>query len=51
MLRFQPVVQSLSLDDVLGEIVLINSHDTCGAFQLRAGLFRLLTAVNSAESL
>jgi hypothetical protein len=51
MLRFQPVVQSLSLDDVLGEIVLINSHDACGAFQLRAGLFRpvctngMLTAI------
>ena len=40
MLRFQPVVQSLSLDDVLGEIVLINSHDGRSAYQLRAGLFR-----------
>ena len=29
MMRFQPVVQCLSLDDVLGEIVLINSHDVC----------------------
>jgi hypothetical protein len=51
MLRFQPVVQSLSLDDVLGEIVLINSHDGRSAYQLRAGLFRpvctngLLTAI------
>lgn len=27
MLRFLPVVQSLSLDGVIGEIVLINSHD------------------------
>ncbi|SDZ70595.1 protein of unknown function [Variovorax sp. YR266] len=40
MLRFQPVVQALSLDDVLGEIVLINSHDGRSAYQLRAGLFR-----------
>lgn len=51
MLRFQPVVQSLSLDDVLGEIVLINSHDGRSAYQLRAGLFRpictngMLTAI------
>lgn len=42
MLRFQPVVQSLSLDDVLGEIVLINSHDGRSAYELRAGLFRPL---------
>lgn len=40
MLRFQPGVQSLSLDDVLGEIVLINSHDGRSAYQLRAGLYR-----------
>lgn len=40
MLRFQPVVKTLSLDDVLGEIVLINSHDGRSAYQLRAGLFR-----------
>lgn len=51
MLRFQPVVQSLSLDDVLSEIVLINSHDGRSAYQLRAGLFRpvctngMLTAI------
>jgi len=51
MLRFQPVVQSLSLDDVLGEIVLINSHDGRSAYQLRAGLYRpvctngMLTAI------
>ncbi|MDR6860958.1 DUF932 domain-containing protein [Variovorax guangxiensis] len=51
MLRFQPVVQALSLDDVLGEIVLINSHDGRSAYQLRAGLFRpvctngMLTAI------
>jgi hypothetical protein len=51
MLRFQPVVQCLSLDDVLGEIVLINSHDGRSAYQLRAGLFRpvctngMLTAI------
>ena len=51
MLRFQPVVQTLSLDDVLGEIVLINSHDGRCAYQLRAGLFRpvctngMLTAI------
>ncbi len=51
MLRFQPVVQSLSLDDVLGEIVLVNSHDGSSAYQLRAGLFRpvctngMLTAI------
>jgi hypothetical protein len=51
MLRFQPVVQTLSLDDVLGEIVLINSHDGRSAYQLRAGLFRpvctngMLTAI------
>ncbi|BEP46179.1 DUF932 domain-containing protein [Variovorax sp. V15] len=51
MLRFQPVVQSLSLEDVLGEIVLINSHDGRSAYELRAGLFRpvctngLLTAI------
>jgi hypothetical protein len=44
-------VQSLSLDDVLGEIVLINSHDGRSAYQLRAGLFRpvctngMLTAI------
>lgn len=40
MLRFQPVVDLLSLDDVLGEIVLINSHDGRSAYQLRAGLYR-----------
>lgn len=40
MLRFQPVVQTLSFDDVLGEIVLINSHDGRSAYTLRAGLFR-----------
>lgn len=40
MLRFQPVVQTLTLDDVLGEIVLINSHDGRSAYTLRAGLFR-----------
>jgi len=40
MLHFKPVVQALSLDDVLGEIVLINSHDGRSAYQLRAGLFR-----------
>jgi hypothetical protein len=40
MLRFQPVVQTLSFDDVLGEIVLINSHDATSSYQLRAGLFR-----------
>lgn len=51
MLRFQPVVQSLSLEDVLGEIVLVNSHDGRSAYELRAGLFRpvctngLLTAI------
>lgn len=51
MLRFQPVVASLSLDDVLGEIVLINSHDGRSAYQLRAGLYRpvctngMLTAI------
>ncbi len=50
MLRFQPVLQSLSLN-VLGEIVLINSHDGSSACQLRAGLFRpvctngMLTAI------
>lgn len=51
LLRFQPVVQSLSLDDVLGEIVLVNSHDGRGAYSLRAGLYRpvctngMLTAI------
>ena len=40
MLRFQPVVQTLSFDDVLGEIVLINSHDGRSAYTLRAGLYR-----------
>ena len=51
MLRFQPVVHALSLQDVLGEIVVINSHDGRSAYQLRAGLFRpvctngLLTAI------
>jgi hypothetical protein len=51
MLHFKPVVQALSLDDVLGEIVLINSHDGRSAYQLRAGLFRpvctngMLTAI------
>jgi hypothetical protein len=51
MLRFQPVVDVLSLDDVLGEVVLINSHDGRSAYQLRAGLYRpvctngLLTAI------
>lgn len=51
MLRFQPVVDLLSLDDVLGEIVLINSHNGRSAYQLRAGLYRpvctngMLTAI------
>jgi len=40
MLHFKPVVQALSLDDVLGEIVLLNSHDGRSAYQLRAGLYR-----------
>lgn len=40
MLHFKPLVQALSLDDVLGEVVLINSHDGRSAYQLRAGLFR-----------
>jgi len=40
MLRFQPVVKTLTWDDVLGEIVLINSHDGRSAYTLRAGLFR-----------
>ena len=40
MLRFQPVVKTLSWDDVLGEIVLINSHDGRSAYTLRAGLYR-----------
>lgn len=51
MLRFQSVVDLLSLDDVLGEIVLINSHDGRSAYQLRAGLYQpvctngMLTAI------
>ncbi|MEJ8816130.1 DUF932 domain-containing protein [Variovorax ureilyticus] len=40
MLRFQPVVKTLTWDDVLGEIVLINSHDGRSAYTLRAGLYR-----------
>ncbi|WP_256220232.1 MULTISPECIES: DUF932 domain-containing protein [unclassified Variovorax] len=44
MLHFKPVVQAPSLDDVLGEIVLINSHDGRSAYQLRAGLFRPVCA-------
>ncbi|MBS0341377.1 MAG: DUF932 domain-containing protein [Proteobacteria bacterium] len=40
LLRFQPVRETLSFDDVIGEIVLINSHDGRGAYTLRAGLFR-----------
>lgn len=40
MLHFKPLVQALSLDDVLGEIVLLNSHDGRSAYQLRAALFR-----------
>ena len=40
MLRFQPIVHALSLDDAVPEIVLINSHDGRSAYQLRAGLHR-----------
>ena len=40
LLRFQPVVKTLTWDDVLGEIVLINSHDGRSAYTLRAGLYR-----------
>ncbi|SEK17282.1 protein of unknown function [Variovorax sp. OK212] len=40
MLHFKPLMQALSLDEVLGEIVLINSHDGRSAYQLRAGLFQ-----------
>lgn len=40
MLRFQPAVQAVSLEEVLPQIVLINSHDGRSAYQLRAGLFR-----------
>lgn len=40
MLRFQPIVHALALDDVVPQIVLINSHDGRSAYQLRAGLFR-----------
>ena len=40
MLRFEPQVHTLTLDDVLPQIVLINSHDGRSAYQLRAGLLR-----------
>ncbi|MBT2304028.1 DUF932 domain-containing protein [Variovorax paradoxus] len=40
LLRFQPVVETVSLRDALPQIVLINSHDGRSAYQLRAGLFR-----------
>ena len=40
MLRFQPIIHALALDDVVPQIVLINSHDGRSAYQLRAGLHR-----------
>ncbi|NDZ17185.1 hypothetical protein C7T35_39300 [Variovorax sp. WS11] len=47
LLRFQPVVQSPSLDDVPGEIVLMSSHNGRSAYQLLADLFRLCTSGHS----
>ncbi len=40
MLCFQPLRHSVSLDDAIPQIVLINSHDGRCAYQLRAGLYR-----------
>jgi uncharacterized protein DUF932 len=44
MLRFrhEDVSQSLAVDDVIPEVVLINSHDGTSAYKLIAGLYRLM---------
>jgi len=40
MLSFQPLCDVVTLDEVIPQIVLINSHDGRCAYQLRAGLYR-----------
>jgi hypothetical protein len=40
MLCFQPQRDVVSLVDAIPQIVLINSHDGCCSYQLRAGLYR-----------
>jgi hypothetical protein len=42
MLCFQPQREVVSLVDAIPQIVLINSHDGCCSYQLRAGLYRPL---------
>jgi hypothetical protein len=42
MLRFRSSLLPKKFDDVVPQIVLINSHDGSSAYQLRAGLYRAL---------
>jgi hypothetical protein len=42
MLRFRSTLLPKKFDDVVPQIVLINSHDGSSAYQLRAGLYRTL---------